>query len=575
MIRLCCFLITLLSAPLFSKQRPNVLFIICDDLNDYVSAYDSHPQVKTPNLKKFAQSAVTFKHAYSNNPVCAPSRASLFTGVYPHDSGNLFWQKWYEQKTLKHCKTMMELFVENAYNVMGTGKLLHHERPALYSEFKNKANYGPYWLKDGKTVAHPDVPEPFADIGAIDGSFGSIESAIPKESKTERWFSGDWKSIKKPFNFEGPDRDLTPDELNAKWVAERLKALDKSGSEQAFFMAVGFVRPHTPLHVPQKYFDMFPIDQIQLPEILENDAKDTHYTDVFDSDQKGLKYFDLLKKSYPNWQEGLKAFTQAYLASIAAVDENIGQVLNALDQSRFKDNTIVIFTSDHGWNMGEKDYLFKNSPWEESGRVPFIVRAPQIAKAGSQAQHPVSLIDIYPTLVDLCGLEGDNRKNESGVKLGGFSIRPFLENPQSMEWQGPKGALTMIYAGPHTGMDPDLQHWTWRTKDFRYIRYNNGQEELYDHTKDPRELTNLAKNPEYAQIKAELKEDLISFGQFDFSKPISSPKKKTVVVKKNSAREKKDGEYWKKNYFKNNPSADANKDGKLSWKELNDHKKAK
>jgi arylsulfatase A-like enzyme len=528
-----------LSFGLFAEERPNVLFIICDDLNDYVSAYDSHPQVKTPNLKNFAKSAVVFKRAYSNNPVCAPSRASLFTGIYPHVSGNLFWQKWYEQKSLKHSKTMMKLFSENGYNVIGTGKLLHHERSALYTEFKNKANYGPYWLKDGKTVAHPDVPQPFAEIGAIDGSYGSIESAISKQTKNEHWFSGDWKEIKKPFDFEGANRDLTPDERNAQWAAERIQDLDRSGNQQPFFLSVGFVRPHTPLHVPQKYFDLFPIDQIQLPKVLKNDAADTHYTDVFESDQKGLKYFDLLKKSYPSWEQGLKAFTQAYLASVAAVDENIGQVINALDQSRFKDNTIVIFTSDHGWNMGEKDYLFKNSPWEESGRVPFIVRAPQISKAGMRAEHPISLIDIYPTLVDLCSLKGDNRKNDQGKKLSGFSIRPFLEDPQSMKWQGPKAALTMVYAGPHTGMDPDLQHWTWRTKDFRYIRYNNGMEELYDHRRDPRELKNLANNPEYAQIKEELKQDLISFGQFDFSKPVKSPKTKTTVEKKTSPTEKK------------------------------------
>ena len=569
------YVLLFLTCGLFAAERPNVLFIICDDLNDYVSAYESHPQVRTPHLKDFAKSAVTFKRAYSNNPVCAPSRASLFTGVYPHNSGNLFWNKWYEQKTLKHNKTIMELFRENGYNVIGTGKLLHHEQKQLYTEFKNKANYGPYWLKDGKTVAHPDVPQPFAEIGAIDGSYGSIESAISKQTKNEHWFSGDWRFIKTPFNFEGPNRDLTPDELNAKWVSERIEKLGRSGSDQPFFLSVGFVRPHTPLHVAQKYFDMFPIDQIQLPEILENDADDTHYTDVFETDMKGLKYFDLLKKSYPNWQEGLKAFTQAYLASIAAVDENIGRVIETLDESRFKDNTIVIFTSDHGWNMGEKDYLFKNSPWEESGRVPFIVRAPQISKAGTKAEHPVSLIDIYATLVDLCQLEGDNRKNERGAKLGGFSIRPFLEEPKSMNWDGPKGALTMIYAGPHTGMDPDLQHWTWRTKDFRYIRYNNGMEELYDHSKDPRELTNLAKNPEYAQIKAELKQELISFGEFDFSKPLKSPKKKVAVKKEKSPTENKDGEYWKKNYFKNNPDADTNKDGELSWKELNDHKKSK
>ncbi|WDE96053.1 sulfatase [Lentisphaera profundi] len=566
----CLWTFVSLAAP-----RPNVVLIMCDDLNDYISGMGSHPQVRTPNLEKFAKSAVAFKRAYSNNPVCAPSRASIFTGIYPHQSKNLFWQKWYQQDTLKHCKTMMEMFKENGYHVVGSGKLLHHNKASIYTEFHKEANYGPFWKVGKDLKAHPDVPAPFSEIGAIDGSYGSLESAIDNESENAFWFFGDWKS-KKAYNATGPDRDPTPDEYNAKWAAEQIAEFDKENIKKPFFLSVGFIRPHTPLHVPQKYFDMFPQKDIILPEIKMNDKDDTFYESVFEADQKGLKYFRLLKESYPNQEAGLRAFTQAYLACITAVDENIGQVIDAVDKSRFKDNTIVIFTSDHGWNMGEKDFLFKNSLWEESARIPFIIRAPKVAQSGMVAEQPISLIDLYPTLVDLCSLEGDNRKNDKGIRLSGFSIRPFLEDPKNGEWQGPNSALTMVYAGPHTGWDPSLQHWTLRSKDWRYIRYNNGKEELYKHDVDPGEHTNLAMNPEYTEVKEKMKAELIAMAELDFSKTVPSTRsKENGTQKKSSSESKKSAVDWKKAYFKKNPSADSNKDGDLSWSELQKHKNLK
>jgi iduronate 2-sulfatase len=176
-----------------------------------------------------------------------------------------------------------------------------------------------------------------------------------------------------------------------------------------------------------------------------------------------------------------------------------------VNKSPFKDNTIIVVTSDHGWNMGEKDYLFKNSLWEESTRVPLIIRAPGVAEPGGIAEHPVSLIDIYPTLVDLCGLQGDTRKNNKGAKLDGYSLRPFLIEPKSMTWDGPDAALTMIYAGNKTGNDPTKQHWSVRIRRWRYILYNNGSEELYDHDADPYEWINLCGDSRYGKVKADLK----------------------------------------------------------------------
>jgi len=493
------------------SPRPNVVMIVCDDLNDYVTGMAGHPQARTPNIARLAQSGVAFKRAYSNNPVCAPSRSSFFTGIYPHTSKNLFWDKWHENPVLKNSRTIMEHYRGNGYHVAGTGKLMHHHLRSVWSEFRHKADYGPF-VYDGKDrVAHPSVPEPFKGIGPVDGSYAPLSDLPygPNAQGKRGWIYGTWGKTQK-FNYTDEDnRDPTPDERNAAWASDRIKAFAQQGTAKPFFLSVGFIRPHTPLHVPQRFFDMFPLDTVKIPVIKPNDAADCHYADVFDASQKGLRYFRLLRESYPDLASGLRAFTQAYLASAAAVDDCIGQVIDAVDQSPSRDNTIIIVTSDHGWNMGEKDYLFKNALWEESARVPLIVRAPGIAVPGGIAEHPVSLIDIYPTLVDLCGLKGDTRKNPQGAKLDGHSLRPFLKDPIAGTWDGPDAALTMIFAGKGTAKQPAKQHWSVRTQRWRYIRYNNGSEELYDHDADPYEWTNLCGDTRYGTVKADLKARLL------------------------------------------------------------------
>jgi len=179
-------------------------------------------------------------------------------------------------------------------------------------------------------------------------------------------------------------------------------------------------------------------------------------------------------------------------------------VVNAVDQSSMRDDTIILLVSDHGYNMGEKDYLFKNSLWEESGRVPLIVRAPGMAQAGGVVEHPVSQIDIYPTLADLCGLEGDTRKNSKGAHLDGYSLKPFLRDPRNKEWEGPDAALTVIKAEKRPSENIHQHHYSVRTRRWRYILYNNGTEELYDHESDPCEWKNLAKDPTYGETKSRL-----------------------------------------------------------------------
>jgi len=324
-----------------------------------------------------------------------------------------------------------------------------------------------------------------------------------------------------------------PDELHANWAVKKFKELEQKEDEQPFFMGVGFVKPHTPLYAPQKYFDMFPLDEIEVPAWLEEDAKDCFYTSVYPDTDVGLYYFQALKEAYPQGNIGLKKFMQAYMACVAFVDDQVGVVVDALDKSKFKDNTIVILTSDHGWQIGQKDYLYKNSPWEAATRVPLLLRDPFRSKPGSEVKHPVSLIDIYPTLVELCSLEGSTVKDSSAHSIEGYSLRPWIEKPGRAQWQGPGGALTLLGASINTPIEgvgvsnnpkalwhiqitgelPDSlimqQNYSFRTKDWRYIMYRNGKEELYDHRSDPGEWHNLALDEEYDKKKKELNAEVL------------------------------------------------------------------
>ncbi|MBF0199045.1 MAG: sulfatase-like hydrolase/transferase, partial [Planctomycetes bacterium] len=402
---------------------------------------------------------------------------------------------------------------------IGSGKLMHHHVRKTWQDFKHEADYGPMAFDGEKRVAHPSVPLPFRNLGNVIGSFAPLSDVpfIESDNSDAGWVytlkpKTGWKPITKKMNYVNENnRDLTPDEQNAHWAADTIRQLSAKKEDKPFFLGVGFIRPHTPLVAPKKYFDMFPLDSIKVPVRQANDNNDTHFIEAQSQkkkgkkiEQKGHKHFRMLKESYPSLDEGLKKFTQAYLACVAAADANIGRVLDAIDKSPEKNNTIVIFVSDHGWHMGEKNYIAKNTLWEESTRIPFIVRAPGVTKAGAVAEQPVSLIDLFPTLIDLCDLKGDTKKNAKGAELGGFSVRPFLENPENGTWDGPDVALSMIYAGADSNNEIKKQHWAVRNERWRYIRYNTGKEELYDHHKDPNEWTNLADNPEYTELKKEM-----------------------------------------------------------------------
>ncbi|WP_281613076.1 sulfatase [Flammeovirga sp. SubArs3] len=491
------------------KAQPNVLLIMVDDLNDYVGFLGGHPQTKTPGMDALASESVVFTNAFSNNPICAPSRASFFSGLYPHTSKNFGFKKFQKNPTLMGSKTMMEMFRSNGYTVVGAGKLMHHHDKKLFDEYGDKSDFGPFPWNGEKISGHPSVPEAFRNVGTLDGSFAPLTD-IPEVNGYKGWYDkqNGWPITVKPFKYINDDnRDKMPDEVKAANIKNYIKKFEKSNSDKPFFMAVGFNRPHTPLYVPQKYYDMFPLESVQLPQMLSDVKKINYYTQKQGNNgHKGTEHFTKLIEGFDGKKEyALKKYIQAYLACIAFVDDQINDVLTTLKESEFAENTIVVLVSDHAYEMGDKDYLYKNALWDNATRIPMIIHEPGMKKT-QKVDQPVSLIDIYPTLVDLCGLKGSTIKNEEGRPLDGNSMQPLYNN-KAGSWEGKEYALSAVTGGQ--GDVVKRNHFSIRTKEYRYICYANKTEELYDHTKDPNEFNNVVDDPAYAKVKEQLSNQLL------------------------------------------------------------------
>lgn len=500
-----------------TEKNPNVLVILVDDLNDAVAGWDGHPRAVSPNIARLRSAGVSFVNAHCNAPLCVPSRASLWTGVYPHRSGFSARPKSFRSNpVLKDCVTLQEHFKDNGYTVMGTGKIFHHKAgnpdPSIWSKENGRPAYG--WSADagpwpasakrpggGWGTPHPAYPEHHSDI--LIARLSDVPLHPGDEKALPDNHSG-WYLRGKPFRYNGPnDRSLMADEQHVKWVNKRLQ----SKHDNPFLICVGFHRPHSPLILPDEFVDQFPLDSIQLPAILENDLDDCA---------------DILKDINHNYrrlmeiggEREVKRWIQFYLASVAFVDEQIGKVLNELERSPYADNTVVVLMSDHGYHMGEKERVYKNSLWEESTRIPFIISAPGIEK-NKTCDHPVSLIDVYPTLIDLCKLPENPNSKTGRTLLDGFSLVPFLEDPENGHWDGPDVALTMVREWyPEKRKPKDIHfEYTVRSKDFRYTRCTNGEEELYDHRKDRHEWHNVANDPAYEKEKRELRSRLAEMSQ--------------------------------------------------------------
>lgn len=508
------------------KKSPNVVFIICDDLNDAIEGMGGHPQAISPNLDKLEKSGVTFLNAQTNCPLCGPSRASLWSGLYPHSTGyfgyNQQQNNWRKNPTLKNTVTLFEHLSRNGYQVYATGKI-HHNGHEDWNIFKNTdgengfkvvPSFGPYpWdgnpvtnnVKD-RGVPYPYLPKNYKSGSPFDG-FGPVCDLSSSLNGKGTWL---YSHNGEEFKYKNEEeRDLMPDERCVEYVNDVLTRRH----DKPFFMAVGFNRPHAPYYVPQKYFDLFNKDSLQLAPYLKNDLKDCAKSIWEDKDlgtgATGFNEFKKLKEA--DGEQALLQWTHAYLACIAFVDEQIGKVVDAVNKSEYADNTIIVITSDNGYHMGEKEYIFKNTLWEESARIPFIVAGKGIAK-GQQCRNPISLIDVYPTMIDLCNLPENPNKGGNNKSLDGHSLVPLLKNPKSGKWEGNDFAITAVSSSHQLEVNQPAiaptQHYSIRTEQYRYIYCRNGEEELYDHQADPYEWHNLANNPAYRKIKTALKADI-------------------------------------------------------------------
>jgi arylsulfatase A-like enzyme len=422
-----------------SPTKPNVLFIAVDDMNDWVGVMGGHPQAMTPNIDRLAQRGMLFTHAYCAAPLCNPSRIALITGLRPSTTG-VYGNLHRFRKFVPDAVTLPQYFRTNGYRVVGGGKVF-------------------------------DTLNKVSDPRSWDEYF-----PIPSDVKAPR----DPDAKKKPFAW-GPlkaEDDQMSDMKVANWAVQHLKETN----DKPLFLAVGFYKPHIPLHVPQKYFDMHPLNKITLPVVKPDDLDDLPPT--------GKQWAHQSPGQKPGGHQmivtnGLwKSAVQAYLATCSFSDACVGRVLDAFDKSPYATNTLIVLWSDHGWHLGEKLHWQKHALWEEATHAPLMFVVPGLTKPNQRCSRVVSFLDLYPTMTELCGLQ-------TPKTLEGLSFVSLLKNPEA-KWDRP----ALITYGPN--------NHAVRSEQWRYIHYSTGDEELYDETKDPKEWFNLANKPEFAPVKKQL-----------------------------------------------------------------------
>lgn len=416
--------------------------IAVDDLNDWVSCLGGHPDGRTPNLDRLAARGVLFTNAHCAAPLCNPSRAAIMTGIRPSTSGiydnN---QPMRRSPVLANAVSMTQHFRSHGYRVVGGGKVYH-------GAFPDAASWDDYFPSQKKNK--PDDPEPTVKPA----------NGIPKTGNL------DWGPLRVPNSQMG-------DHQVVDWALREMNA----PQQKPLFLACGLFRPHLPWYVPEKYFDMFPLDRIHLPRVKDDDLADVPPIGVQfakpNGDHKSITSHGKYKQA-----------VQGYLASIAFMDEQLGRLIDGFDRSPIANNTIVVLWSDHGWHLGEKLHWRKFSLWEESTRNVFLAIVPGVTKPGTRCSRTVSMLDLYPTLNEVCGLA---KRSE----LEGQSIVPLMKNP-AME--SDRAVVTTYFRNNHSV----------RSERWRYTRYSDGGEELYDHVEDPDEWHNLARQPQYGTVKQNL-----------------------------------------------------------------------
>lgn len=445
-----------------SEQRPHVLFIAVDDLNNYISPLANHPGIKTPNFERLAKNSVTFKNAHCAAPACHPSRVSIMTGVHPAKSGiyrNLFdahGPRWrHESPLLADAIVLSKHFSNHGYHSAGAGKIFHtlqwtpgdsQNDPSAWDEYRG----------DPLDPISADWPRPEFKHDQDHGFKG-------------RRPLGNYYFGSAPLN---QAENSYGDHLVVDWAIEKLK----HKPDKPRFLAVGLFRPHIPFEVPKKYFDLYPLDQVQLPINVENDLADARPAD---------------RVSWHKWvveNKQWKHLMQGYLASISYVDHQLGRLLDALESSPMKDNTIIVLWSDHGFHIGEKSNWEKFALWHQTTNTPLFIHAPGISNDGSSTNQPATLTDLYPTLCELAGLPIPDQ-------CTGTSLVPLLKDP--LKKRKAPSLTSFVF---NQDMKSERPSHALSDDRYRYIKYANGFEELYDLKNDPHEFTNLASHPDHSKI---------------------------------------------------------------------------
>lgn len=438
-----CFLILALPFDILAAEKPNILFVAVDDLNDWVGCLGGHPQVKTPHIDALAKRGTLFANAHCQAPLCNPSRSSLLTGLRPSSTGICGLAPGIrEVVALRDHITLPQTFTRAGYSTFTCGKIYH----------------------DG-SIKPKDRPAEFTVWGPAPGL------KLPPQ-----------KFVKTPNSMRLVDWGVYPenDQEQADWkiASAAVEAIEKAPKDKPFFIACGFRLPHVPCFATQKWFDLYPADKVILPQVKDDDRDDTPRFSWYlhwKLSEPRLKFLRQKNQWVP--------LVRAYLASISFMDSQVGRVLDALEKSGQAENTIVVFWSDHGWHLGEKLITGKNTLWERSTHVPLVFAGPGVGK-GTRCRQPVELLDIFPTLLEMTGQPA--RKD-----LEGHSLVPQLKDAAKERlWP----AITTHNQGNHAV----------RTMDWRYIHYADDSEELYELRKDLNEWTNLAKRPEYASVKMDL-----------------------------------------------------------------------
>ena len=467
------------------RKKPNVLFISVDDLNDWIEPLHAHNQVLTPNLNKLTHEGLLFTNAHCTQAVCTASRNSVLSGIHPSTSG------WYHSpneyaanydKVMSRHQMLPEFFKTNGYNTFVVGKIFHQGA----TDFPDKVN--DFWTECAPEFWDENKMEPHIKESGK-GYGGWKFYPFPKDGGRLYQYVMNNDTIKHIKNTGhslcgGPlEADEIPkngmyDEQIAKWGIEKMK----EDHNEPFFLAVGFVRPHVPYTAPQEYFDLYNSDNLKVPEVPDDEMSDIPVfgkSVAYGARTPRGGWYDV--NQIPGYR---KELVHSYLACVSFVDEQIGRLINGLKESGHWDDTIIVLWSDHGQHFGEKKHYRKQALWEESTKVPLYFRIPNIENSG-RIKQVVSLLDIYPTLTQLCNLPIQN-------KLEGKSLVPLLENTD-LVWERP--VLSCWY----------YNNYSVRSNNWRYIRYRSGSEELYNHEIDPGEHNNLALDTKYDSIISEHK----------------------------------------------------------------------